>query len=514
MKQELWTLTLKGDDIKAYNNRFHELSLMCLDLVTPKKKKIERYIRGLPERVKVNVTSSKPTSLHDAINMARELVEQAVQAKATRISEGNKRKKRIVEPGCQQQVAILQRRGTTGTSVRREGTNRMRELVRELIILFDSGAERSFVCTAFTPFIDIAPAALDTSYEVELAGGKVVSTNSVLRGCTLALFNHVFKIDLLPTRLGSFDVIVGMDWLSYHRGVIVCYEKIVRILLSNGEILEIQVKRLEKDPKSTSSIKAEEKKLEDITIVRDLSKVFPDDLSGLPSVRDIEFRIDLILGALPVVKSPYRLAPSKMLELSNQLEELQEKGFIRPIHSPLGAHGNKQKEAFRILKEKLCKAHVLALSDGPNDFVVYCDASNQGFGCVLMKRGKSGLKAKILEAQGEASTDLKALAEWLRGLDAHFKRKDDGGIYFVGADKMYYDLRDLYLWPGMKKDIAEYVSKCLTCSKIKAEHQKPSGLLQQPKIPEWKWENITMDLVTRLPRSNSGMMQFESLWID
>ncbi|GJT60650.1 reverse transcriptase domain-containing protein [Tanacetum coccineum] len=104
-------------------------------------------------------------------------------------------------------------------------------------ILFDSGAEKSFVSTEFSPFINIAPATLDTSYEVELADGKIVSTNTVLRGCTLALYNHCFKIDLLPTRLESFNDIVGMDWLSYHRGVIVFYEKIVRIPLPNGEIL-------------------------------------------------------------------------------------------------------------------------------------------------------------------------------------------------------------------------------------------------------------------------------------
>ncbi|GJV62669.1 putative reverse transcriptase domain-containing protein [Tanacetum coccineum] len=79
-----------------------------------------------------------------------------------------------------------------------------------------------------------------------------------------------------------------------------------------------------------------------------------------------------------------------------------------------------------------------------------------------------------------------------------------------GADKMYHDLRDLYWWPGMKRDIAEYVSKCLTCSKIKAEHQKPSGLLQQPEIPEWKWEKITMDLVTKLPRSSGG---YDAIWV-
>ncbi|GJV98786.1 putative reverse transcriptase domain-containing protein [Tanacetum coccineum] len=150
----------------------------------------------------------------------------------------------------------------------------------------------------------------------------------------------------------------------------------------------------------------------------------------------------------------------------------------------------------------------------------------------------SGLKTKILETQGEASKDLKALAEWLRGLETHFKRRDDGGIYFFdriwilsvggvrklimdeaytsrysvhpGANKMYYDLRDLYWWPGMKRDIAEYVNRCLACSKIKAEHQKPSGLLQQPEIPEWKWENITMDLVIKLPKSSSG---YDAIWV-
>ncbi|GJU82934.1 putative reverse transcriptase domain-containing protein [Tanacetum coccineum] len=79
-----------------------------------------------------------------------------------------------------------------------------------------------------------------------------------------------------------------------------------------------------------------------------------------------------------------------------------------------------------------------------------------------------------------------------------------------GADKMYHDLRDLYWWPGMKKDIAMYVSKCLTCSKVKAEHQKPSGLLQQPKIPEWKWENITMDFIVKLPRTSSG---HDAIWV-
>ncbi|GJX12783.1 putative reverse transcriptase domain-containing protein [Tanacetum coccineum] len=128
-----------------------------------------------------------------------------------------------------------------------------------------------------------------------------------------------------------------MDWLASHRALIDCYEKIVRIPLPNGEILEVQGERPEKDPGSLACIKADEKKLDDIQVVRDFPEVFPDDLSGLPPMREIEFSIDLIPGASPVVKSPYRLALSEMLELSNQLKELQDKGFIRPSHSPWGA---------------------------------------------------------------------------------------------------------------------------------------------------------------------------------
>ncbi|GJU28486.1 hypothetical protein Tco_1167107, partial [Tanacetum coccineum] len=149
-------------------------------------------------------------------------------------------------------------------------------------------------------FINIAPATLNTSYEVELADGKVVSTNTILP-------------------------------------LIDCYEKIVRIPLPNGKILEVQGEKPENDLGSLACIKADKKKLDDIRVVRDFPEVFPDDLLGLPRVREVEFCIDLIPGASPVVISPYRLAPSEMLELSNQLKELQEKGFIRPSHSPRGA---------------------------------------------------------------------------------------------------------------------------------------------------------------------------------
>ncbi|GKA76227.1 putative reverse transcriptase domain-containing protein [Tanacetum coccineum] len=326
MEQELWTLTLKGDDIEAYNNRFHELALMCPELVPTEKKKIKRYTRGFPERIKGNITSSKPATLHDAINMARELVEQAVQAltknrgyvgNLPKCNHCNFHHSGRCPPKCQkcQRTGHLEKdcrvilpgacndflQNTTCYGCGEKG--HLKNKCPKAGNQHNEGARarayvKSFVSSAFTPFIDIAPTALNTSYEVELADGKV---------------------------------------LSYHRSVIDCYEKIIRIPLPNGEFLEVQGERPEKNPGSLACIKADKRKLDDIRVVRDFPEVFPDDLSGLPPVREIEICIDLIPGASPVVKSPYRLAPSEMLELSNQLKELQEKGFIRPSHSPWGA---------------------------------------------------------------------------------------------------------------------------------------------------------------------------------
>ncbi|GKA07610.1 putative reverse transcriptase domain-containing protein [Tanacetum coccineum] len=206
--------------------------------------------------------------------------------------------------------------------------------------------------------------------------------------------------------------------------------------------------------------------------------------------------------------------------------------------------GVKQEEAFQTLKNNLCDAPILSLLDRVEDFVVYCDASNQGLGCVLMQRGKceiryhpskanvvadalskkervkprrvramamtiqSGVRGMILVARSEAFKQENILAERLHGLDILY------GPYMGSvsrrADKMYHDLRDMYWWLRMKMDIATYVSKCLTFSKLKAEHQRPSGLLQQPEIPDWKWDKITMDFITKLPKTKSG---HDTIWV-
>ncbi|GKC39899.1 putative reverse transcriptase domain-containing protein [Tanacetum coccineum] len=148
---------------------------------------------------------------------------------------------------------------------------------------------------------------------------------------------------------------------------------------------------------------------------------------------------------------------------------------------------------------------------------------------------QSSIKDRILMAQKKAVDESVGMQ---KGLDEMIEQRSDETLYYLdriwvplkgevrtliideahkskyfvhlGVDKMYYDLRDRYWWPGMKKDIAEYVSKCLTCLKVKAEHQRPSGLLQQPEIPVWKWKGIAMDFVTKLPRTSSG---HDTIWV-
>ncbi|GKE94519.1 putative reverse transcriptase domain-containing protein, partial [Tanacetum coccineum] len=171
--------------------------------------------------------------------------------------------------------------------------------------LFDSGADYSFVSTTFIPLLDIEPSDLGFSYKIKIASGQLVEIDKVIKRCKLEIEGHVFDINLIQFGSGSFDVIIGMDWLSDHKAKIICHEKVVRIPLLDGKVL--RVLREKPKEKMRLSAKANEQKQEEIVVVKD----FPE--------------------------SPYRLAPSELEELSGQLKELQDKGFIRPSSSPWGA---------------------------------------------------------------------------------------------------------------------------------------------------------------------------------
>ncbi|GJS18595.1 putative reverse transcriptase domain-containing protein [Tanacetum coccineum] len=200
-----------------------------------------------------------------------------------------------------------------------------------------SGADRSFVSTAFTSLINVVPTVLDHDYDVELADGKIIRVNTIIRGFTLNFLNHPFNIDLMPVEIGSFDVIIGMDWLSIYHAVIFRDEKIIRIPFGN-EILIVRGDKSNNEHESRLNIisctktqkcllkgghiflahvttkkaedKSKEKPLEDVPIIRDFPEVFPEDLPGISPARQVEFQIDL---------------------------ELSDKGFIRPSSSPWGA---------------------------------------------------------------------------------------------------------------------------------------------------------------------------------
>ncbi|GKE34274.1 putative reverse transcriptase domain-containing protein, partial [Tanacetum coccineum] len=213
-------------------------------------------------------------------------------------------------------------------------------------VLFDSGANKSFISISLASMLNILPVIIDTFYNIEMADENLVSTNTVIHGVTLTLLNQPFKIDLMPIKLGSFDVVIGMDWLSKHNAKIICDEKVVHIPI-NGETLIIRGDQSKTRLNLISCIKtkkyisrgcqvfiaqvieknSDDKRMEDILVVREFPKVFPKDLSGLPPVRQVEFQINLIPGAAPVARAPYRLAPLEMQELSTQLQELADKGY-------------------------------------------------------------------------------------------------------------------------------------------------------------------------------------------
>nr|GEZ19964.1 putative reverse transcriptase domain-containing protein [Tanacetum cinerariifolium] len=208
------------------------------------------------------------------------------------------------------------------------------------------------------------------SYDVELADGKIVGVDTIMRGCTLNFLNQPFNIDLMPVELGSFDVIIDMDWLRRCHIVIVCDEKLVRVPYGNETLTFFGDK------------------------IQDFPEVFLEDLTGIPPTRQVEFQINLVPGATPVAQAPYRLAPSEMKELSDQLKELADKGFIRPSSSPWGAL-NKQKheEHLKLILQLLKKEQLYAKFSKCKLWIPKVQflghvIDSQGLGAVLMQREK------------------------------------------------------------------------------------------------------------------------------
>nr|GEX57242.1 putative reverse transcriptase domain-containing protein [Tanacetum cinerariifolium] len=308
------------------NDDRQDLALICDQLFPEESDRVEKYIGGLPDMIHDSVKAARPKTMQEAIEFATELMDRS-------ICEGG-------NDNAQARVYMVGNAGANPDNVI-AGTFLLDN--RYAYILFDTGADRSFVSTTFSFQINITPIALDHHYNVEIADGRIIGLNTIMRDCTLNFLNHPFNIDLLPVELGSFDVIIGMDWFSRYNAVIACAEKLVRIPFRN-EIITIHGEGSNERNESRLNIiscsKAQEYMskgchvfLANITSTKDEDKSKGKRLEAIPVVREFT---EVFPKDLPA-RAPYRLAPFEMKELADQLQELTDKGFIRLSSSPWGA---------------------------------------------------------------------------------------------------------------------------------------------------------------------------------
>ncbi|GKB49700.1 reverse transcriptase domain-containing protein [Tanacetum coccineum] len=420
-----------GNDLKTYIRRFQELAILCPTMVPNSEKLMEVFIGGLPRSIEGNVTASKPQTLEEAITITQRLMDHVTKHNSVQGTNDHKRKfddRRTFTNNnyqnnrpCTVKCQTCNKVGHQTRNCKNKGQATGSNLQPEPIkVLY------RFVSISLASMLNILPITLHTTYDIEMADGNLVG-------------------------------------------------EVVHIPI-DGETLIIRAHVMEN--------KSDEKRLDDIPVVREFSEVFPENLPGLPPIRQVEFQIDLIPGAAGTS------GPSTL-----QISSFRNAGTIKPT-------------------TRVSRPRALVMTLHPK------------------------LPSQILEAQTEAIKEENIEAENLRGMDKAFEVRPDGtrciknrswlplfgnlrdlimheshkSKYSIhpGSDKMYQDLKKLYWWHNLKVIIAEYVGKCLTCSRVKAECQKPSGLLIQPEIPTWKWERITMDFVTKLPKTSSG---HDTIWV-
>jgi hypothetical protein len=198
-------------------------------------------------------------------------------------------------------------------------------------ILFDSGATHSFMNQSTQVNLGLNVLRVMNEFEIATPGGKV-SSNTLVKSVPLQLGSKIFMTNLLTLGLDGIDVILGMDWMSHHKVLLDIAERRIEIASPAVGVSTLHLPlRRSADPSAYVSIATS---LEEIPVVCDYPDVFPDDLPGMPPDRDIEFVIELQPGTTPILKRAYRTPPRELAELKTQLQELLDKGFIRPSSSP------------------------------------------------------------------------------------------------------------------------------------------------------------------------------------
>nr|GEW65256.1 reverse transcriptase domain-containing protein [Tanacetum cinerariifolium] len=551
--------TVKGFKIVAYTQRFNDLALMCPRMVKPERVKVDDYIQGLTDNIKGEVTSSRPANLNEAVQQpkARERVSLGYAPTDGKVSS---RSLPLCECCFTRHVGPCtikcHKYGKVGHKIRYCKEKNVATGANALLIptCYDCGEqghtrnrcpkkvkkeEVGEVRGRAYAIKDAEPKGSECSY----------CTNTVLKGCALNLENYIFEIDLMPIELGTFDVIIGMDWLVKWDVIIICGEKVVRISYGNKMLIvgsDKGVSRL----KVISCIKArkyverachlflayvtekksKEKRLEDMPVIRDFPEVFPEELPGLPP-----------------------LAPSEMRELSVQLQVLLEKGFIYPSSSLWGVpvlFVKKKDGSFRMcidyrelkkltVKNRYHLSRINDLFDQLQGHVidrgsVHVDpakikAIKSWAALTTPMEGKEEKEAFQTLKQKLCSAPILALPEGTKGFVVYYDTslKGYGAALMqkekvIVADALSRKERDkplrvqalmMTIHNDLPKQLREAHEEAMKGENVKAENLerlKLSGLLQQLEILVWKWERIIMDFVSGLPRTSSG---YDTIWV-
>eukprot|EP00253_Pinus_taeda_P004481 PITA_04481 len=567
-------------------------------------------------------------------------------------------------------------------------------------VLIDPGVTLSYVNPKVVERCNLQSVKFKNPWLVQLATGAKRQVTAKINDCSFTIADQPITANLNILPLGSYDILIGMDWLEKHWSLVDCKTKIIYYRDQQGNSKEIQgikrpvqvrpitanqlVKCVQKGCQvyaiqvSYATSKDKSASLDNIPVIQEFTDVFPEEIPGLPPRKNIDFTIELVPGAAPVSRAPYRMSVPELTELKMRLQELLDKNYIRPNVSPWGApvlfvkkkDGNlrmcidyrqlnkltiknkyplpridelfdqvKGRTIFskidlrsgyhqiRIKDEDIAKTAFrtryghyefvvlpFGLTNAPttfmclmngifhpyldqfvlifiDDILIYSriiEEHHEHLRVVLQTLREHQLYAKFskcdffkleIQYQGHVITKdgiavdpekIKVIMEWpvpkdvadvrsFMGLAGYYRRfvedqdseyqqlklqiqqsakrdsqqeyelDDAGRIYFKkrlyvpnqsrirnlimdefhtshytghpGYQKMITAIRKEYFWPGMKKNIVEYLARCLECQQIKAEHQHPAGLLQPLLVPEWKWEIISMDFITGLPRT-------------
>nr|GEV73140.1 putative reverse transcriptase domain-containing protein [Tanacetum cinerariifolium] len=239
-------LIIKGNDLKTYVRRFQKLAVLCPTMVPNTEKFIEAFIGGLPRSIVGNVIASKPQTLEEATNIAQRLMDQILKHSSVQGTNNHKRKfddRRNTTNNNNYQNNRNNNNNNCNNDHHQQQDRRQKTIRAYAATPTKNRADKSFVSISLASMFNIPLITLDTTYDIEMADGNLASTNTVIQDCTLILLNQPFEIDLMQIKLDSFDVVIGMDWLSKYHAKIICDEKVVHIPI-DGETLIVQVNDL------------------------------------------------------------------------------------------------------------------------------------------------------------------------------------------------------------------------------------------------------------------------------